>query len=398
MNRRSLLTLLAATAAPRAAAALPAHGQPTMVPSSRLPKLGVCIRRGIDPSRVIPAMRLLGVTRYRSDAPLAARELGYFQALAEAGLTACIDVNGWQDQGMIDVQLGLIRDLVQRHPTSVDFIEGPNEVNNNPQTWNRQADAKTCDDRAHTAAGAVMDYIVEAVAGDAALRSIPVVCYTDCTPFAVRPGSIANLHVYDNATPNGPVDWWLAVDGLGKLQRANPGLSRFVVTETGTAQKDPELRALYVEQMLATLGQMAAQGCDAAYVYSLYDQDGDSYGLFDASWTPRPAAEAFARMRSFLHDPAGAGAASPLQLQVNAPDGAIQKLLVAMSDGSYRLCFWSWNPPLKPFDFTWSVTPTKVVTVQRLQTAAPRVRGLDAAGQLWGCEGYAGALIALELR
>ena len=368
-----------------------------MIPSTSLPKLGVCVKKGSVTPSVIAAMKTLGITRYRSDAPISEGELGYFQALAEAGLTACIDVNGWEGQPMVDTQLGFLRLLVEQFPGSIDFIEGPNEVNNNPQTWNGVTDPANGTDSAHTSAMAVMDYIVATVASDPVLGSIPVLNYTDCTPVAARKGAIANMHVYDNSTPNGPLDWWLDTDGLGKLQKANPGMTEYVVTETGTAQSNATTRETIIEQAVTTLGQMAASGLKAAYIFSLADQDGGSYGLFDGNWNIRPAGQALAGMVALLKDTGAAFTPKPLNLSVQDTTGTVQGLLVAMSDGSYRLFFWTWNPPAKPFTFHWSVDQAKAYDFRNVAGQASLLKWSKSAGQVCDWDDYAGGLIALEL-
>ena len=232
MDRRSLL-LAASTALlmPNVALSAPGlHRRPPMISSNRLSKVGVCVHPAMGVAATTRAMSYLGLSRVRYDTPKALS--AYETALCDAGLNVCGIIASFGDGTPRDMmaQLAVLRALEMRRPGSVSAIEGPNEVNNFPVHWAGTVDPKDGDMTHRMAAKGMVAALHTAVQADDVLRHIPTVGHTDTVPSSAMGAAYANMHVY--AHDDGPLDWWLSVDGLAKLKAVNPGMPWFV-TEWG---------------------------------------------------------------------------------------------------------------------------------------------------------------------
>ena len=219
----------------------------------------------------------------------------------------------------------------------------------------------------------MQSYLYQAVKGDPVLRGIPVVSYTDITaPSVMGAADFANMHVYDNRT-NGPLDWWLSVDGLGKLKKADPGLPWFVTewgvrTDTGNSEA---VQARYILQGLLTHIQM---GTSAHYLYELFDDGAGAYGLFKADGTPKASAAMVAGAGEAARWSRAGSRGPTITFDKATTDdfGSLQHLALQTSAG-VLVFFWTWNPPAKPFDLYWSLDHAVGIT------------GLDIPGtKPWG--------------
>ncbi|MHB8283949.1 MAG: hypothetical protein ACYDD1_04665 [Caulobacteraceae bacterium] len=312
-------------------------------------KIGFNVQKGGNVAKTLAALKALGSMRARCDAPISQGDYApYFPGMAAGGAKFCIGVNGWEGQAMVDTQLGFIRQLVTAYPGCVEYLAGPNEVNNNPQQWEIGnivfTDTKDGNVSAHTAAMAVQDYIVATVAADPILMGIPVLNYTDETPPTARAGSIPDIHVYDNSTSNGPLGWWIDSDGLAKLQKTNPSMTRFAISETGTANSNPALFAAYVCQAIMSAYEI---GAEVAYLYAVNDYNGQTYGMFDGSWNAKPVVAAVSSLLSLLSD-TGATALTftpkVITPALTDPHNLVRQTLIAKSDGTFLWAWWYWNP------------------------------------------------------
>ena len=342
---------------------------------SALPSVGVCAHpydAGYSPAKVVAALRKVGITRVRADCPWSASDgtLAWCTALAKAGVTLCLSVNGWEGRGNVDAALGYMRQILAAHPGSIDATEGPNEVNNDPQTWAAHRDPKSGDMGQRSAAHAVQSYLYQAMKADPVLKAIPVVSYTDITaPSVIGAADFANMHVYDNRA-NGPLDWWLAVDGLGKLKRADPNMPWYVTewgvrSDTGNSEA---LQARYILQGILTHIQM---GTSAHYLYELFDDNAGAYGLFKADGRPKASAAMMAGVLQLLSGASPiAGPAINFDKATTGDLGSVQHLAL-QTRGGVLVFFWTWNPPAKPFDLYWSLDQAVRVTGIDIPSAKP---------------------------
>ena len=212
-----------------------------MTSPDHLPKVGVCAHPNVSADRTVAALAKIGVTRVRADCPWNASDgvLAWCMALAKAGATLCLSVNGWEGQGNADSALRYARQIATVYPDSVDVIEGPNEVNNDSQTWTGHSDPRGGDMGQRSAAHAVQSYLYQAVKADPVLSAVPVVSYTDSTaPFVVGAANFANM-------PPGREHRWPVGEGSGSamgfstMTRSGRRVDASVVTE---APFDPQAR------------------------------------------------------------------------------------------------------------------------------------------------------------
>ena len=367
---------------------------------STLPSVGVCAHpsdRGGDASKVLAALRQLGITRVRADCPWNASDgtLAWCMALAKGGITLCLSVNGWEGQGNVDAALGYVRQLLAAHPGSVGAIEGPNEVNNDPQTWAAHSDPRSGDMGQRSAAHAVQGYLYQAVKSDPMLKGVPVVSYTDITaPPVSGAADFANMHVYDNRT-NGPLDWWLSVDGLGKLEKADPGLPWFVTewgvrTDKGASEA---VQARYILQGLLTHIQM---GTSAHYLYELFDDGAGAYGLFKADGAPKASAAMVAGVVKLLAGAAPAAGPTITFDKATTGDPSSVQHLALQTSGGVLVFFWTWNPPAKPFDLYWSLDHAVGITGLDIPGVKPWGSWSKRSGERQDWKGWDGSPFVLR--
>ena len=348
-----------------------------MIHTCDLPKIGVCVHPSFGLAQTLKGLSACGVTRVRMDCPWNATDgtLAYAKGLAKAGVTLDLIVNGWEGQAKVDAQLVYVRQLVAAFPGCVDAIEGPNEVNNDPQSWGAATDPKGGGQMAHrTAAPAVQSYLYAAVKADPALSGIPVIDYTDEHP-TKGAADVSNMHCY--ATDNRGVDWWITQDGLSKLRQA-AGARPFFVTETGNridAQGELQ-QAQYTCQAVASLIQCGAAG---GYLYALFDDATGRYGLCDSNGTPRLAATYLRHLLSALADNGRAFTPKPLRVTLTPPagnaDSNMQSVIVAKSDGSYLLLFWMWHPPAKPVTVSAAIDGSHAMTGLHIEDGTTKAYG-----------------------
>ena len=373
-----------------------------------LPKFGICAHpsdMGGDVTKVIALLKRVGIMRVRTDCPWNNGSDGVYAwclALAKAGVTLTLSVNGWMGQGHIDDALGFARQLIAAVPGCIDNIEGANEVNNDPQTWGTETDPRSGDMTQRRAAGIGAAYLYKAVKADPVLQAIPVISYTDINAPAVEGiADLVDVHVYDNGT-NGPLDWWIGVDALGKLRAADPDLA-FSLTEFGVRDDTgmtttQALQARYIVQALLTLMQ---KGATYASLYELCDDGAGPYGLFKADGTPKLSAAAVA---GFLALTGGCGVAANAPTVTLDPSttgdlGSVQQLMLAKPDGSFLQFMWTWNPPAKLFDLFWKLDHAVAVTGLDNSTFSGAAWGswTKAAGELQDWKSWDGSPFVLEL-
>ena len=318
------------------------------------PAIGICVHPAFGAAATIKAMSYLGLNRVRYDTPIS---LGSFQtALCDAGLNVCGIVASFGDGSPNDMvmQLGVLKSLETRRPGSVSAIEGPNEVNNFPVHWAGVVDPKSGDMTNRTAAKGMVAALHTAVQADDVLRHIPTVGHTDTVPTSSMGAAYANMHVY--AHDDGPLDWWLSVDGLAKLKSACPGMPWFV-TEWGDRLINGKTQTQQAQNIIQGVLTHMPMGTAAHYLYALFDSDGGAYGLFNNDGSPRLAAQALKWLVSFLADPLPVVGGQPVPkvtwaANSHTPPG---QLMIPRSDSSFIHVFWEWNQPAKAQHYEWAL-------------------------------------------
>ena len=364
LQRRPFLVGLAASTASAGSAradtlASPAWRSLLQVDAKRLPRVGACVHPRFGAEATIAAMRRLGSSHVRTDTPHSVETSAYHLQLARAGLNCCYIVSAYGGQADATAQLSGLSRLEQKYPGAVSAIEGPNEVNNGPQSWAGQTDPKTADMSQRGAARAAMTFIYEAVRADPTLKSKPVVGYTDTFPApVVGVSDYANMHVY--AHDEGPLDWWLRVDGLSKLKAANPGLPWYV-TEWGDRLVGGKLQTVQAQNILQGLLTNAEIGTTAHYVYALFD-DENPYGLFNSDQTARPAAT---NLADFLRRTGVSPQVSrPVLVEMQDRSGDVHGLQI---NGANQTLIFIWTSNQPPHPLTAQLRTSQDIQVQALR-------------------------------
>ena len=397
MRRRPFLSGLTAAAlvgrdSAMAAQTEPAWFAPLTLTASKLPQVGVCVHPRFGAAQTIAAMRRLNLSRVRTDTPTSLATGDYFHQLADAGLACCYIVGAYGGRDEVDAHLRLLTTLERSRPGAVSAIEGPNEVNNGAQSWDGHTDPKGADMDQRSAAKAAMRYIYSSVKSNPVLKSKPVVGYTDIYPAPVaRMADYANMHVY--AHDEGPLDWWLSVNGLSKLKAANPGLPWYV-TEWGDRLVGDKTRAVEAEHIAQGLLTQAEMGTTSHYLYALFD-DENPYGLFDSDGAPRLAGRALAGLHSFMQRAASDDQAHGRPIDISDPSGRVHVLRLANATKT-TLLLWTWNKPSYPIRMQWRTD--RSVSIRQIQWSPAISPGVG--GSFFGRSGFvdlSGQVIALEL-
>jgi hypothetical protein len=269
---------------------------------------------------VISALQYLGINTIRDEPP------GYNHdptttaandAVAAAGvqLDALLVGNGPVD---ITDTIAETAAFEQAYPGSIAAIEGPNEINAWPITYDGITD--------NYAAGVqVTQDLWTAVHSNPSLEAVPVYALTlsygvtgvaageeqlgDLAPYV----TYGNAHIYDCCNVwQGNMPYWLPI-----LKQDTPGMP-MVITETGyttTPSNVDELSA--AKYNLNTLLENALNGIVRTYLYELVDENSsvtdtnvqDHFGEFHNDWTPKTGATAIHNLTTVLKT-AGSGTAS----------------------------------------------------------------------------------------
>ena len=242
---------------------------------------------------------------------------------------------------------------LQSNASIIADLEGPNESDNWPQTY---------DNLTGLAATEAEQQALEAARAQYAnLAGIPLIqsSFGQLGTFANVSGigsdaTYANAHIYFG-THNNPGDnsWIQTVEGLAKGITPSAPL---VVTETGyetmdtnSAGVDDTVQAKYDLDDLFDEWQSGATEVD---LYELVDQEADPsnlnseyhFGVFNADFTPKPAAIALHNLMSILNSTTGAtGPSTPQTLAysvTNLPSTGNSELF-QKSDGTFVLALWN---------------------------------------------------------
>jgi hypothetical protein len=323
---------------------------------------------------VISALRYLGIDTIRDQVP------GYtpdptttdtYAAVAAAGVQFDALVAG---NGAVDITdtIAEVGAFAQTYPGSIAAIEGPNEINAWPITYEGITN--------NYAAGVqVTQDLWTAVQSNPSLQAVPVYALTlsyGITGVAAGEQQLGNLapyvtygnaHVYASSSnvwqENMP--YWLPI-----LEQDTSGLPA-VITETGyttTPSYVDELSA--AKYNLNTFFENALNGIARTYLYELVDEHTsatdtnvqDHYGEFHNDWTPKTGATAIHNLTTILQS-AGSGTASTrLSYSVSGLPATGHSFLLG-SGTAFDLAVWIDATVYNPANATDIAAPAYPVTV-----------------------------------
>ena len=323
---------------------------------------------------VISALRYLGIDTVRDQPP------GYtpdptttdtYAAVAAAGVQFDALVAG---NGAVDVTdtITEVAAFQQAYPGSIAAIEGPNEINAWPITYEGITDT-------YAAGAQVTQDLWTAVQSNPSLQAVPVYALTlsyGITGVAAGEQQLGNLapyvtygnaHVYASSSnvwqENMP--YWLPI-----LEQDTPGLPA-VITETGyttTPSYVDELSA--AKYNLNTFFENALNGIVRTYLYELVDEHTsatdtnvqDHYGEFHNDWTPKAGATAIHNLTTILQSAGSGTAPTRLSYSVNGLPATGHSFLLG-SGTAFDLAVWIDATVYNPANATDIAAPAYPVTV-----------------------------------
>jgi hypothetical protein len=246
------------------------------------------------------------------------------------------------------VRLRAALSSVAYHRDLLDGIEGPNEPDQFGLHYNGLSGA--------AAATALQTELYRTVKADPRLQSVPVYCPALSFPapggLADRLGNlapvcdVASAHVYvENHTLGAQmVDEYIARWSAFPAVFV-PGRPR-VITEGGWLTTpdhvdgvDEPTQARYI---LTYLLDAFSGGIQRTYIYDLSDSGSETFGLFHADGTPKPAAAMLAKLQTLLdcNCPSGEPGTSNLSYTIDKLPEHGHHLLLRRSDGAFILALW----------------------------------------------------------
>jgi hypothetical protein len=273
-----------------------------------------------QPHSVISALQYLGINTIRDQPPGYSHDpttTAANDAVAAAGVQFDALLVGGGPVDITDTIAGVAA-FEQAYPGSIAAIEGPNEINGWPITYEGITD--------NYAAGVqVTQDLWTAVRSNPSLQAVPVYALTlsygitgvaageeqlgDLAPYV----TYGNAHIYDCCNVwQGNMLQWLPI-----LKQDTPGMP-MVITETGYTTTPGHVDELAAAKYnLNTLFENALNGIVKTYLYELVDENPsatdtnaeDYFGEFHNDWTPKTGATAIHNLTTVLKS-AGSGTAS----------------------------------------------------------------------------------------
>lgn len=357
-----VITLFTTLSAPPFTAALAAQQTRAISADALLDSIGVTIHINFtdgayaDVRKVSDDLAWAGVHHVREGAPAESIPLSSYLWLAQHGAKFNFVI-----LGDIDNSLRQLDRFAALAPDSIAAVEGPNEIDNFPITYNGL--------KGDAAGLAAQRAIYAHVHGSAQLKGVPVY---DMTGYGIakvdtraNAADFANHHVYpqngDQPAYNANGALWLpwAINSVRKYQLP------IVLTEFGYfSSPQAGWNSLGVDEATQAKGVLnglfdaVSLGVTRTYLYELLDEKPDPqhknnemhYGLFRYDHTPKPSASAIRNLTAILRANATEGAAN-----ANSPNASsscvlsgmpqsARSLLLTRSDGRYFIALWNEAP------------------------------------------------------
>lgn len=327
---------------------------------------------------MVDDLEYLGVTHLRDAMGTSPAAQPVVDGLAAAGYKFDFLVSSALPQtGTVGLQnyIASLQKFVTSHAGSISAIEGLNEANHQPFSYNGSSSL--------TAAAQFQSALYQAVNANAALGSIPVynlsLAYNDPQGYSKlgdMSGSVdyANAHAYVSTSLNPSSS---IAETLSAVMTAAPG-KPVVITETGyTTQANTQYlgvnETVQAKSILNTLADAYKAGVSATYLYELFDRDSSAgntnpeanFGLFNSDGTPKLAATAIHNLTTILADDGKGGLqpTDPLNYTLSNMPASGNSMVLGKSNGAYELVVWAEPKLWKDANDTEISNPTETVTV-----------------------------------
>ncbi len=310
----------------------------------------------VNIQNVISDLKYLGITQVRdsiTNGQNGSAPLSSYVTLAQAGIHFTFVTEQTTTAGL-QSYLSLIDQLEEAVPGSVTAIEGANEINNAPLTYNGVSGLQ--------GALNLQTDIYTYVHADPHLAGVSVDYFTGYGTYNIAegpdPSTTAGLADYDTQHPypnygQAPAFWVNRGQALSNTTNAN---APAVYTETGysTNQVDASVQAKYTLDLLLDTAQ---QNIAKTYLYQLMDayapgspQGDDGFGQFDYTKAAKPVANAVHDLTTLLQD-SNTGAASfkptALNYTISGLPADGSSMVLEKSNGTYTIAVWAepqiWN-------------------------------------------------------
>lgn len=311
---------------------------------------------------MVEDLKYLGVTHLRDAMGTSPAAQPVVEGLAAAGYKFDFLVSSALPQtGTAGLQkyIASLETFAASHPGSISAIEGLNEANHQPFSYNGSSSL--------AAAAQFQSALYQAVNANAALGSIPVynlsLAYNDPQGYnqlGNMSASVdyANAHAYVSTSLNSSSS---IAATLSAVMTAAPG-KPVVITETGyTTQSDTQYlgvnETVQAKSILNTLVDAYKAGVSMTYLYELFDRDSSAantnpeanFGLFNSDGTPKLAATAIHNLTTILSDDGKGGLppTDPLNYTLSNMPATGNSMVLGKSNGAYELVVWAepklWN-------------------------------------------------------
>ncbi|MCJ2066533.1 hypothetical protein MKK63_28130 [Methylobacterium sp. J-088] len=301
-----------------------------------------------DIDKVLEALRYLGVGNLRDAVPdpsLAGGGGSHFGPFATAGFKFDFVV---ASNLPLTKTLSLLDDFARIHPRAITSVEGPNEVNNWPVTYNGQ-----------TGPNAAIEYqndLYKGVKASPSLDNVPVYNLTSW-PELFGQSDVYNAHIYPPKGEQPGVHVKNVVDQANRLDpkraAAITEVGYYTLPGKGTwgGVDEPTQAKLLLNLILDAVDTGVAK----VYLYQLLDAYPDPassemekhFGLFDIGYRPKPAATAIRNLIQTVSAKGRGGAAGDTELPkltVSSGELEIKHLLVEGDGGLATLILWDERP------------------------------------------------------
>ena len=304
---------------------------------------------------MVGALSYIGVSNVRNAFYADSSDMAFYKTLATAGVKfdfiAPSDLPN-QGQAGINAFVAGLEALAAAKPNAVMFIEGANEVNLEPVSFNGYNNL--------AGATAFQQALFQAIRSDTSLHGVPVanvsVGYSNAATYSSLTGTtgyfdLSNIHAYNTTQANILDTMRGAVDSASPLGTDKP----FVITETGYTT-DPNFNTLGVDEAtqakltIDTLLDAFAAGSQKTFLYELFDnyQQPDKpeldhhWGLFHEDGSPKLAATALHNLTALLSSNGGGAMQGTFQVAGLGADS--HSLSLTKASGATDLMVWRDTP------------------------------------------------------